>query len=388
MENQTLTIALTLVGIITSAALLMNWASNRQIPGLANITLGYSLTCLGILLFSTQGSLTPVISVVLANSLILVGRVPTLIGFAAFWNQEATKLPLYLGAGLVLTLIAFTYFALVDESVYWRVRVYTPMAVAFSISTAYILFRGLRIERKLRPVMMLSSNLGAGALILLFGFNAVAEFILMFLRADVPPTGTDATTSILLLGSIFTLLVFSFGVIIMTMEELRVEHQENAIFDPITTILNHRTFLEVGQRVMGVALRYTKPVSLLTIEIENMETLITKHGHKLGNDMLRHFSLMATDRRRNEDVLARSSFNEFVMLLPGVDETGAQIVIDKIEKALALEDYVLNGQKLDLIFHVAAVTKREEDLHLQQMLQEGEVELYRLKQSKADLQVS
>ncbi len=34
---------------------------------------------------------------------------------------------------------------------------------------------------------------------------------------------------------------------------------------------------------------------------------------------------------------------------------------------------------MDIKVNVSAITKREEDLDLQQMLQEGEVELYRIK---------
>ena len=70
------------------------------------------------------------------------------------------------------------------------------------------------------------------------------------------------------------------------------------------------------------------------------------------------------------------------MLLPGVDEEGAKVVISKILNALQGEDYVYRGNKLEVAVNVAVVTRREEDLNLQQMLQEGEVELFRVKQNK------
>lgn len=262
----------------------------------------------------------------------------------------------------------------------WRIRIYTLMMVAFSLFNVYLIANGLRIERKLRPVMAISSNFGAFLALMLFSFNAVTEFVLMMVRSGAPLTSPDQGTSFLLLGSIFTMVVFAFAIIIMTMEELSVEHKENSIYDPITTILNHRTFLEVGQRILGVALRYEKPVSMLTIEVANMDEVVKQHGYKVGNEVLRHFSLMASDRRRNEDVLARSSFKEFRLLLPGVDETGAKIVIDKINKILVAEDYIYRGNKLDVELFIASITKRQEELNLQQMMQEGEVELYRVKQ--------
>lgn len=386
MENETLSIALILVSIVSSVALFVNWAGNRHIPGLLPIAVGFLITSIGFVLLTTQGNTSPLVSVVVANTLILGGRLPVVLGLAAFWNQERSKIPLICGGLLLVAVAAISYATLVNENTMWQIRAYTAMMVFFALCNIYIISNGLRIERKLRPVMTMSANFGAFLALMLFSFNAVTEFILMLVRASNYVDSTDQGTSFMLLGSIFTMVVFAFAIIIMTMEELSVEHKENSIYDPITTILNHRTFLEVGQRIMGVALRYQKPVSLLTIEVENMDDIVRQHGYKVGNEMLRHFSLMASDRRRNEDVLARSSFKEFRMLLPGVDEEGSKVVISKILTALQGEDYVYRGNKLEVIVNIACVTRREEDLNLQQMLQEGEVELFRVKQKKENEQ--
>ena len=383
MENNTLTLVLTLVSISATIALFVNWAGNRHIPGLLTIAFGFAITSAGILLLPTLGILSPVISVILANMLILGGRIPIVLGLASFWNQERSKLPIYCTGIFFLTMVGFYYFTLIDESALWRIRIYTAMMVIFSLANIYLIANGLKIERKLRPVMTISSNFGAFLALMLFSFNAVTEFILMIVRSGTELSSPDQGTSILLLGSIFTMVVFSFAIIIMTMEELTIEHKENSIYDPITTILNHRTFLEVGQRILGVALRYSQPVSMLTLEVDNMDKVVKEHGYKVGNEMLRHFSLMATDRRRNEDVLARSNFKEFRMLLPGVDEEGAKIVIEKINRALLAEDFIYRGKSIHVKVNIATITKREEELNLQQMLQEGDVELYRIKQNVA-----
>jgi len=256
------------------------------------------------------------------------------------------------------------------------------MMVIFSASIVYILARGLRIERKLRPVMAMNTNFGAYLLLTLSSFNVISEPILALFRVGQPITSLEQATTILLLGGLVTVTIFALSVIIMTMEEVAVEYQENAIYDPITTILNHRTFIEVSNRVLGVALRYTKPVSMLTIELVNLDAIVKQHGAKVGNAMLRHFALIATDRRRNEDVLSRTSYKQFRMLLPGVDEAGVKVVVQKIESAILGEEFVFRGNALKAEILISAITKREEDLQLQQMLQEGEVEVFRMQQLK------
>ncbi|MCH7817578.1 MAG: hypothetical protein IIC60_13530 [Proteobacteria bacterium] len=71
------------------------------------------------------------------------------------------------------------------------------------------------------------------------------------------------------------------------------------------------------------------------------------------------------------------------MLLPGVDEEGAKNVVEKIKNTLRAEDFIYRGKTLNVKINVVAITYREEDLHLEQMLQEGDLELFKIKQQTA-----
>ena len=379
MENLALTTALALVSVVGTAALFINWAGNKKVPGLLLIAAAFSVTSTGILLLATQGIWPAIVSVFLGNCLTLLGAVPLLIGLAKFWNQESSKLVMTIIALCLLTITGIYYFTLVSDQAIWRIRLFTVMRVIFDLSYVYVISKGLQQERKRRPIMSMNPNFGAFTAIALSSFTAAAGLVMMFLRADAALNSTDIGTSISLLGAIFSVIVFPFTVIIMTVEETNLEHQENAIFDSITTIFNHRTFLEVGERVMGIALRYRKPVSLLTIEIDDMDKVVKKFGTNIANEMLRHFSLIANDRRRNEDVLARTSFKKFGMLLPGVDQKGCEVVIRRIKKTLQEETFSFRGEQVPISVTIAAVTRKEEDLNLTDMLHEGEIELHRLK---------
>jgi len=70
------------------------------------------------------------------------------------------------------------------------------------------------------------------------------------------------------------------------------------------------------------------------------------------------------------------------MLLPGVPESGAQIVVEKIRDAVNKGEFVHEDAEIDLDFNVAAITREGEHLNLQQMLVDGDLELARHKHSK------
>ena len=379
MDIATLTIILALVAVITSGALFLNWMGNSHIPGLLPIACGHAITSLGAILWVTNTA-PAAVSVLLANALLLGGRLPVLAGLCQFWNQERSRLPLMVALLYAVALFAVFYLTFVHDSLAWRIGLYTVMMLVFYASSIAVLVSGFRIERKLRPVTAISSHFGAILLVTLFGFNGLSELATLFLRADQELGNVQAGTSLLLVTSILSMIIFAFAITIMTMEELNVEYKEDAIYDPITTILNYRTFLEVGQRVMGVALRYSQPVSMICIEVSNFDDIVNTHGTAAGNEFLRHFALAATNRRRNEDILARTGYKEFRMLLPGVDEEGAAIVIAKIKAAVAEEEYRYKSTGLGCDLTLASATRREEGLNLSELLQEGDIALLKARQ--------
>lgn len=379
LDNPTLVIAIALVTLIASSALFVNWAANRHVPGLLKIAAGYLLDAAGLLLLSQQGYLDPIYSILLANMCVFSGRIITLIGLAEYWNQEESRLPQICIAILGLLSLFYIYFTLVEDSLQWRIAMYTPFNVFLNVCTIAILVGGIRLERNRRPVMSIASHYGAYLLIALMAVNSVGESVLAFLRSSNTLLAPDAGTSFLFLGVIFTVVIFPFSVIIMTMEELNVEYDENAIYDPVTSIFNQRTFLEIGRRVMGIASRYGKPVSLLTIEVINMNEIIAQHGHRVGNKLLHHFSILADEGRRNEDLIARTSFKDFRVLLPAVSESGARVVAEKIYSANESQKFVVEEEEIDIQIAVSSVTRQGENLDLQRLLLDGELELDRVK---------
>ena len=233
MENLTLTIALGLSSIIFSIALCVNWTGNKHIPGLCTIAVGFTVTNIGILLLSTEGQLPLLASIAIANSLILLRRILLSIDLAKIWNLKESKIAAILSTLAAVTVAGIYYFTIIREDTVSRIRIYTARIFTFNMFYFYSISNGLKVEHKRRMLMAVSARFGASLALMLLTFNAATEIIMMFLRSGAPLTLGDSDTSILLLGAIFTTTVFAFAVIIMTMEELNVGHQENTITEPL-----------------------------------------------------------------------------------------------------------------------------------------------------------
>ena len=70
-------------------------------------------------------------------------------------------------------------------------------------------------------------------------------------------------------------------------EALLTEALENADYDPLTGLLNHRAFQKCFQEEIQAAQAAGKPLSLLVMDLDNFKFFNDAYGHAAGDDVLR-----------------------------------------------------------------------------------------------------
>ncbi len=112
---------------------------------------------------------------------------------------------------------------------------------------------------------------------------------------------------------------------------------ELAIRDPLTGLLNRRSFMEHLEHAVTYALRHNDRIALLFMDLDKFKNINDTLGHDTGDELLRQVAVRLTDAVREADVVARLGGDEFVVLLEGLTDPGdANNVAEKI--ALALSD--------------------------------------------------
>lgn len=104
--------------------------------------------------------------------------------------------------------------------------------------------------------------------------------------------------------------------------------------DDITGVFNARGFREISRNLLELADRYTHPVVLAYVDIDNFKALNDTLGPVEGDSALKYIAETITQCVRITDVVGRIGGDEFAILLPETDSTGAQIMFDRIRKAL------------------------------------------------------
>ncbi len=121
-----------------------------------------------------------------------------------------------------------------------------------------------------------------------------------------------------------------------------------AFYDQLTGLSNVHVFLRELTEEVARAQRYKKPLCIGALRIDNYEEIKAKYG-PLGCELvLKHVGKTLQDLLREVDVAARLQADQFVIILPETNESGAHIVAERIRQSLIKRPAKLNALVLDI----------------------------------------
>ena len=113
-------------------------------------------------------------------------------------------------------------------------------------------------------------------------------------------------------------------------------HQAN--HDELTGLPNRRLLGENARRLLSVAMRRDRLAALMVLDLDGFKEVNDAFGHAYGDAMLRRVAMRMSMALREYDLIARVGGDEFVVLLPEIDDPDvARRVAEKLIAA-ASED--------------------------------------------------
>jgi diguanylate cyclase (GGDEF)-like protein len=107
-------------------------------------------------------------------------------------------------------------------------------------------------------------------------------------------------------------------------ESLTAEVYKLAALDQLTGLYNRRSGEQRLAEEMSRAVRHSRPLTLLLIDLDNLKQINDKFGHAAGDLLLKQFSERLQRAIRGSDLAVRLGGDEFMVLLPEcrADEVG------------------------------------------------------------------
>jgi len=109
--------------------------------------------------------------------------------------------------------------------------------------------------------------------------------------------------------------------------------------DALTGVLNRRAFMVAMQRESA---RSDRPSTLALLDIDHFKQINDKHGHPVGDVVLKAVAHRLEDHVRGSEVLARVGGEEFGLLMPGITPAEAAARVE--EWRAAIESLVVENE--------------------------------------------
>ncbi len=133
-------------------------------------------------------------------------------------------------------------------------------------------------------------------------------------------------------------LISKVGVIVMEISDRKQLEQQlklQARQDPLTSLSNRLHFKEASEVEWKRCQRGVQPFSLILMDIDYFKRYNDTYGHLAGDSCLMQVAqLLKTIGGRAGDLVVRFGGEEFLIMLPGTDQTGAQHVAESVRQRL------------------------------------------------------
>jgi diguanylate cyclase (GGDEF)-like protein len=104
--------------------------------------------------------------------------------------------------------------------------------------------------------------------------------------------------------------------------------------DPLTNLLNRRSFVQHLDAEVARSRRYTRPLALLIFDLDELKMLNDTQGHGAGDEALKRIADALRATIRTGDNAFRIGGDEFAVILPEADERDAQAAAQRIADEL------------------------------------------------------
>lgn len=330
LDIRTLNFTVIIFSFIYSVGLFLYQTKQKELEGLKTLAIGVFLIGLGPALLGFRGKAPDWLTIVIANSLIMLGFLYLLYGIG-YVRDYSSRLLHLLALALVGCCVLLYYFTYLEPSINARVIVLSAFISATSLTSAWALIKGKRDDAQFPLLLMAIPFVVYGLFMLVRAIVGLSEPRI----ADYMHAGFIHALTYLF--SLILLITLSLSMLWLNNARLLRSIHQLSLKDPLTGLYNRRVLDSVIPDLVLKASAQTKPVSLIMTDIDNFKQINDELGHIIGDETIERVAqvLINTLPQSDNVFLVRFGGDEFMILLFDSDADRAYLEAEVLRSSVA-----------------------------------------------------
>jgi diguanylate cyclase (GGDEF)-like protein len=259
----------------------------------------------------------------------------TIVAVTGLWREAQPAIFVLLALTGLFVLVVHD---LLPAAVLGPAKFIVEGSVAITFATLLVLFTG----RESSPFFFVYPMIVAGAALVVssrvtFALAAAASlgYIAALTLGDPAGLGPVGVATVGINLTALILLAYVAMVIAREQRRARDEAIRLSTVDPLTSLFNRTFFFAAIEREIARSTRSGRGFCLLMMDLDELKAINDRQGHFVGDRILRAVGEVIREGVRRIDIAARYGGDEFVVLLPETEPTGAYVVAEKIRMGVA-----------------------------------------------------
>ncbi len=198
-----------------------------------------------------------------------------------------------------------------------------------------------------------------------------------------PPGGVGPLATAVVGTNLVAMLLLAYAAMVIAREQRRSRDAAIRLstVDPLTSLFNRALLFAALEREIARSARSGRRFCLLMMDLDELKAINDRFGHFHGDRVLRGVGEVISDGVRRIDTAARCGGDEFVVLLPETDPTGAYVLAEKIR--VGVGEIALDGDAAEVrpSLSVGVVSYPEDGLTADALMISADGAMYTSKRS-------
>ena len=151
--------------------------------------------------------------------------------------------------------------------------------------------------------------------------------------------------------------------------------------DGLTQAFNRKHWEECLASEFSRANRYKQELALVMLDLDQFKLLNDTYGHQGGDKVLIETTEVINELLRMGDLFGRYGGEEFAVILPNTELTGAHDVAERIRKTIENNAIEYQGKNINVTVSIGIAVMNEYDTRYEDIISRADIALYKAKNS-------